>query len=63
MDNKNTQSNLLNDTLKLISDLEEKYRLCVLLIERAEEDKKKIARSLDALSTVYKNLEGMEYGK
>ena len=63
MDNKNTQSNLLNDTLKLISDLEEKYRLCVLLIERAEEDKKKIARSLDALSTVYKNLEGLEYGK
>lgn len=63
MDNKNTQSNLLNDTLKLISDLEEKYRLCVLLIERAEEDKKKIARILDALSTVYKNLEGMEYGK
>lgn len=60
MDNKNTQSNLLNDTLKLISDLEEKYRLCILLIEKTEAEKKKIAQSLDALSTVYKNLEGLK---
>ena len=52
--------NLLEDTLKLISDLEEEYKLCILLIEKTEANKKKIAQSLDALSTVYKNLEGLK---
>ena len=48
---------LLDDTLALLSNLEDEYRYCCIIIEGFEERKSKLKESIDALAIVYHNVE------
>ena len=52
-----TRTKLLNDTLVLLSRLEDEYRYCCILIEGIEMRKSKLKESIDALAVVYHNVE------
>ena len=52
-----TRTKLVNDTLILLSRLEDEYRYCCILIEGIETRKSKLKESIDALAVVYHNVE------